>query len=80
MSAFADRCAVIFDPRYAAGAKPFDVADIRYLNSGLDAVLKYLESDGTRRHRADIEYSKNIYSLPHDDIYMPPLLASGMSI
>ena len=43
MASVADCGAVVLDTGNAAGAEPFDVTDIRHLNSGLDTVLKDLE-------------------------------------
>ena len=38
--------AVVDDAGGAAGTEPFDIAYVRHFNSGLDAVLKNLESYG----------------------------------
>lgn len=45
MAAFADGSAVVFDTRDAAGAEPFDVANIGHPNCGLDTMFNDLESD-----------------------------------
>ena len=66
MTAVADGGAVILDARDSARAKPFDVADIGHANSGLDAMLKDLETDRPGRYRAYIKNCKHINRLPHD--------------
>ena len=65
MPAFTDGRAVVNDACDAAGAEPFDIADIGHFNSGLDAVIKDLEPYRPRRHSANIKNSKHINCLSH---------------
>ena len=70
--------AVVDDAGGAAGTEPFDIAYVGHLNSGLDAVLKNLESYRTGRHGPYIEYREYIYGLSHfSEILSFPVLYPG---